>query len=409
MITARIPIEENERLSELYRYGILDTPPEDDFDKITLLASRICKTPISIISFVDKKRQWAKSIVGLKRIPDDRNASFCSHAILNKRLFEVRNTLRDKRFADNPMVKQEPKIRFYAGVPLITSRGYKLGALCVIDTIPRRLTKVQTFALKVLGWQTVKLMELRLRNKEISQTLEMQQRIISIMSHDIRSPLCSIKTFLDLNTDDTFTKEEQTDMLSALSTNVSRTLQLLDNIVDWSKIQLQFTGKNEILKLRDVVKECAEQAELSLLLKRNEIINDVDADILINADKESLQFILRNLISNANKFTENGTIKIAFYIKNEKCYLKVEDTGVGLETDKILQILGNTGLFHTYGTRNEKGAGLGLSLIKSYLEKTGNYIEINSRLKEGTSVCFSICPADQLVPVLTKEFNTHDF
>jgi GAF domain-containing protein len=178
MITGRIPIEENERLSELYRYEILDTPREDDFDKITLLASRICKTPISILSFVDRTRQWAKSIVGLKNMPEDRNAAFCSHAILNNKVFEVRNALRDKRFADNPLVKQNPKIRFYAGMPLVTARGYKLGALCVIDTVPRRLTKVQAFALKVLSWQTVKLMELRMRNKEISHTLEMQQRII---------------------------------------------------------------------------------------------------------------------------------------------------------------------------------------------------------------------------------------
>jgi signal transduction histidine kinase len=400
MITGRIPIEENERLSELYRYEILDTPREDDFDKITLLASRICKTPISILSFVDRTRQWAKSIVGLKNMPEDRNAAFCSHAILNNKVFEVRNALRDKRFADNPLVKQNPKIRFYAGMPLVTARGYKLGALCVIDTVPRRLTKVQAFALKVLSWQTVKLMELRMRNKEISHTLEMQQRIISIMSHDIRSPLCSIKTFLDINKDDTFTPEEQNDMFSALSTNVSRTLQLLDNIVDWSKIQLQLTEKNEIVNLRDVINECAEQAELSLLLKQNEIINEVEPDILINADKEAIQFVLRNLISNANKFTEKGAIRVSFSIKNNKCYLNVEDNGVGLEMDKISQILGNTGLFHTYGTRNEKGAGLGLSLIKSYLRRTGNHIEMKSTLKQGTSVSFSICAADNLIPIL---------
>ena len=199
MISARIPVEENERLSELYRYEILDTPREDDFDRIALLASRICRTPISTISFVDRTRQWAKSIVGLKKIPENRNASFCSHAILNTRLFEVRNALRDKRFANNPLVQQKPKIRFYAGMPLITSKGFKLGALCVIDTIPRRLSEMQTFALKVLSRQIVKLMELRIRNKEMAQTAEMQQRIISIMSHDIRGPLSSIKTFLDLN------------------------------------------------------------------------------------------------------------------------------------------------------------------------------------------------------------------
>jgi signal transduction histidine kinase len=400
MTAAQIPIEENERLSELYRYEILDTPREDDFDKITLLASRICRTPMSVISFVDRNRQWAKSLVGLKNLPADRNASFCSHAILTARLFEVRNALRDKRFADNPLVQQKPKIRFYAGMPLITSKGFKLGALCVIDTIPRRLTRMQTFALKVLSRQIVNLMELRIRNKQITRTAEMQQRIISIMSHDIRTPLSSIKTFIDLNKDGRFTKQEQQDLLSALSTNVSRTLQLLDNLVEWGKIQLQFAEKKQILKLKDLVSECIEQVELNILLKQNEIINDVEPDILVNADKEAVQFVLRNLISNANKFTDRGSIRISFFTDNDKCFLKVKDTGVGLEMDKISQILQDTGMFHTSGTRNEKGTGLGLSLIKSYLNKTGNYIEIKSKVNQGTAVSFSLCPVNEFVPIL---------
>lgn len=398
MMTA-IPFEENDRLRELYHYEILDTPREDDFDKISLLASKICKTPIAAITFLDRTRQWCKSIVGLTKLPEDRNAAFCSYTILNSTLLQVRNALHDKRFANNPLVKRIPKIRFYAGVPLVTSKGYKLGALCVIDTVPRRLTKMQSFALKVLSWQTIKLLELRIRNKEMVQTAEMQQRIISIMSHDIRGPLSSIKTFLDLNKDDTLTKEEQGDMLDALSTNVSRTLQLLDNLVEWGKVQLQLADKKQVLKLKDVVNECMEQAELNLLLKRNGIINEVSSNILVNADKEAIQFVLRNLISNANKFTENGTISVSSFIRDDKCYLKIKDTGIGLETEKISQILQDTGMYHTSGTRNEKGNGLGLSLIKSYLNKTGNDIEIKSIVKQGTSVSFSVCPVDELVPV----------
>lgn len=399
MITTNISIEENDRLRELYRYEILDTPQEDDFDKISLLASKICKTPIAAITFLDRTRQWCKSAFGLTNLPEDRDNSFCSHAISNHTLFEVRNALRDKRFINNPLVKRIPKIRFYAGMPLTTSKGHKLGALCVFDIVPRRLTKMQSFALKVLSWQTIKLLELRMRNKEMAHTAQIQQRIISIMSHDVRSPLCSIKTFLDLNKDDTFTKEEQDDMISALSTNVSRTLQLLDNLVEWGKVQLQFTDKKQVLKLKDVVHECMEQAELNLLLKHNGIINEVASNLLVKADKEAVQFVLRNLISNANKFTENGTISVSSFIKNNKCYLKIKDTGVGLETEKISQILQDTGIYHTTGTQNEKGNGLGLSLIKSYLNKTGNDIEIKSIVKQGTAVSFSVCTVDQLVPI----------
>lgn len=404
MIAAQIPVNEKDRLSELYRYEILDTPQEEEFDKMALLAAQICKTPISTISFIDRSRQWTKAVVGLNKFSNGTNThrelSFCSHAILGDEFFEVKNALKDKRFADNPFVRQKPKIRFYAAMPLITSKGFKLGALCVSDTIPRKLSDDQIFALKVLSKQTVQLIELRALNREIRHTAEMQQRVISVMSHDIRAPLYSIKAFLDYGAEETFSKEEQEEMFSTLSTNVSRTLLLLDNLVEWGKIQLQFKEKTQVFKLKELVQQCIDQAELNVILKQNEIINLVEPDVLINADKEATEFILRNLMSNANKFTENGTIKISFFTKADKCYLSINDTGVGIETEKVSQIMQDTGLFHTNGTRNEKGSGLGLSLIKNYLHKTGNEIEIKSILNEGTSVNFSLCTTDQLVPIL---------
>lgn len=410
MIAAKIPIDETQRLNELYRYEILDTPPEKEFDKLALLASQICRTPMSTISFIDSKRQWAKSVIGLKKIPEDRNSAFCSHTILKNNLLIVKNALRDTRFHDNPLVKQKPKIRFYAGMPLVTPKGYKLGALCVIDTIPRKLTQKESFALKVLSEQIVNLMELRIQNKHIVHTTKMQQQIISVMSHDIRSPLSSIKTFLDLKAgNQAFTKEEQANVFSVLSANVSRTLQLLDNLVEWGKAELEYTKRSETLKLREAVQECADQAELNSILKQNKIINEVAPDVLLTADKEALQFILRNLISNANKFTDNGTIRISFFTKKDRCYLNVKDSGVGLEIDKIAMILQQTGMFHTSGTQNEKGNGLGLSLIQSYLNKTGNDLEIKSIVNNGTAVCFSICSTSELIPVFAQKLYAHNF
>jgi len=158
----------------------------------------------------------------------------------------------------------------------------------------------------------------------------------------------------------------------------------------------QFFNKDLVFKNYFEVKN---NAKLLFTLKQNEIVNDVEPDILINADKEAVQFVLRNLISNANKFTDNGSIRISFFTDNNKCFLKVKDTGIGLEMDKISQILQDTGMFHTSGTRNEKGNGLGLSLIKSYLTKTGNQIEIKSVLQQGTSVSFSLCSVEELIPI----------
>ena len=390
MKTATIPIEEPQRLAELYHYEILDTPEENDFNEIVQLASQICKTPISAITLLDHSRQWVKASVGLKELSIDRSNSFCSYTILNDDLFEVRNTLADERFCNNPLVKEKPKMRFYAGMPLITSKGNKLGALCVIDTIARSLSDEQIFALKVLSKQVVKLIELRLLTKQAQNTLKAQEKIISVMSHDIRSPLTSIKAFLDLNEEEGFAEDEKNYMLTALNVSVSRTLQLLNNLVDWSKIQLLYKKRTETVNLHAVVKECIEQAELNIILKNNQALNKVNLDLIVNADKEGLMFILRNLISNANKFTENGFITISGFVKNnQKVFLCVEDTGVGIEMHKINQIFEGTGMHHTQGTQNEKGSGLGLSLIRNYLEKTGNEIQIKSKQHKGTSVCFS--------------------
>lgn len=392
MKTALIPTNEKERLSELHNFDLMHVHDED-FNDVVTLASQICKTPISSISLIDHSRQLTKAVIGLEKVSEDRETSFCAHTILSDDLFEVQNTLKDERFHDNPLVQNHPNIRYYAGMPLITSNGYKIGALCVIDTVPRSISAEQSFALKVLSRQTVKLLEAKMLVRHSLSITEVQQRIISVMSHDMRSPLNSMKMFLELrrNEKENFSEEETENMLAMFDVNVSRTIQLLNNLVEWSQLQRQFEKRKDYLNLFTVVKECIEQAELNVVLKRNTILNTVNPMIFIESDKEAIQFILRNLISNANKFTEDGTIKISSYIKdNQRIFLTVEDDGVGIEMSKINDILEEKGNYHTDGTQHEKGNGLGLSLIKTYLDQTGNELHIESKLRKGTSVSFSV-------------------
>jgi PAS domain S-box-containing protein len=173
------PIEENEleRLAALHQYRILDSAAEVEFDEVTQLAAQICGTPIALVSLVDAGRQWFKSRVGLDAAQTPRDISFCGHAIHGSAVFEVSNTLEDERFFDNPLVTQDPNIRFYAGAPLVTAQGHALGTLCVIDRVPHTLTPAQKSSLATLGRQVVRQMELRLfisREQQLNLELSRQ-------------------------------------------------------------------------------------------------------------------------------------------------------------------------------------------------------------------------------------------
>ena len=169
MSVAPLPANETQRLAALERYGILDTLPEAEYDDLTLLASQICQTPISLISLVDRDRQWFKSRWGVEVGETPREVSFCAHAIHGDELFEVCDASIDARFHENVFVTGAPHIRFYAGAPLITGDGLRLGTLCVVDQQPRELCPSQRQALQALARQVMTQLELRRAVNQLQQ------------------------------------------------------------------------------------------------------------------------------------------------------------------------------------------------------------------------------------------------
>jgi ribonuclease BN (tRNA processing enzyme) len=148
---ATLPPDEVERLVALNGLDILDTEPEERFDRTTRIAAALFDVPTAMISMVDLDRQWFKGRHGIQITETPRDVSFCAHAILGDDILEVPDTLRDDRFADNPVVTGEPKVRFYAGVPLRAPDGHRVGTLCVLDNRPRSLTDSQRQLLRDLG------------------------------------------------------------------------------------------------------------------------------------------------------------------------------------------------------------------------------------------------------------------
>jgi anti-sigma regulatory factor (Ser/Thr protein kinase) len=180
-----VVIDEASRLKALQKYRILDTDPEQAFDDLTLLASQVCGTPIALISLVDESRQWFKSRVGLEARETARSASFCAHAIQQHGVFMVPDALEDERFRDNPLVHNEPHIRFYAGAPLVARDGNPLGTLCVIDRVARTLSADQQRALQALQRQAEAQLELRRNLAELSTALDGLERLGGLI------PYCS--------------------------------------------------------------------------------------------------------------------------------------------------------------------------------------------------------------------------
>ncbi|MBR8834863.1 MAG: tetratricopeptide repeat protein [Stigonema ocellatum SAG 48.90 = DSM 106950] len=181
-----LPNNEIARLDALRQYQVLDTPEEKVFDDFTFLAAQICATPIALISLLDGNRQWFKSKVGLTVCETSRDVAFCAYTILQHKPLVVKNALLDPRFATNPLVTSDPNIRFYAGAPLVTSEGFAIGTLCVIDIVPRSLSLAQVEALKVLSSQVIAQLELRRHVTTMSHTIiQRQQAAAKIRSqHD---------------------------------------------------------------------------------------------------------------------------------------------------------------------------------------------------------------------------------
>ncbi|WP_025111494.1 diguanylate cyclase [Pseudomonas sp. H1h] len=139
MLAPEKPANEQARVATLRGLNVLDSAPEERFDRLTRLARRVFDVPIALVSLVDTNRQWFKSCVGLDASETGRDVSFCGHAILGDQILHISDAAQDERFHDNPLVTGAPGIRFYAGCPLQVSDGSKLGTLCLIDTKPRQL------------------------------------------------------------------------------------------------------------------------------------------------------------------------------------------------------------------------------------------------------------------------------
>lgn len=396
MIQVPIPPNEQERLRALHQYNILDTEPEQDFDDIAKLAAHICEINTAHISLIDADRQWLKAIVGLGVQNVDRNLAFCSHAILQDDVLIVQDATQDERFFDNPLVVDAPKIRFYAGMPLISSSGHKIGSLCVIDIQPRKLRDEQIQALRVLSKQVIKQLELRktLRdlNHQSQQLLELNEnnnRLLSIIGHDVRGPIASMGALFGLIEDNLLSPEELTKVIGEVKKTAINAESLLNDLLQWATA-LQEGNKfaEETISIAEHVDSLLHNHVADFAKKSNQVINKVPAILTVFFDKNILVFALRNLLLNANKFTTQGVITISAEQEPKGVVINVQDSGQGISSERVQTLFDWKKRMSIKGTMGEKGSGLALLLCYDLLSRNGAKLSVTST--EGEGSIFSI-------------------
>jgi signal transduction histidine kinase len=393
-----LSLNENERLASLRSYNILDTVAEKDFDDLTTLASTICQTPIALISLVDTERQWFKSHIGLAASETPIEQSFCAHAIVSyNEIMIVDDARTDERFADNPLVTGNPKIVFYAGVPLINEEGFALGTLCVIDQKKKQLSAEQTTALKVVAKQVVDKLELRrkitdlqIANQELRDANVFIQKFASTAAHDIKNPLSSILlTSQALKIRLQKLQDEGCSRLIDLNiTSTTRLINLLDEMLDYSKDPSLLIAKKSEIDLKQAIKKVVSMINTPDNLEI--ILPDTNPKLTLST--VAFEQIFINLISNAIRYNDKNQTIIAIRFAEDDEYYKfeVEDNGIGIAETYHEKIFSNSFTLKITDRYNKKGTGIGLATVKDLVTVLKGNIYIKSTQGIGTTFFVSI-------------------
>jgi two-component sensor histidine kinase len=288
------PWDETDRLAALRSYRILDTPAEPGFDNLVRLAAQVCHTPMALITLIDDHRQWFKAELGLGLRETPLDVSICAKAILQPGLLIVHDTTTDPRFNCNPLVTGEPHLRFYAGALLATPDALPLGTICVLDRVPRDLTKQQAFALTTLAEQVMSQLELRRavaeRDEALAASRRTEQRqtlLVRELHHRVRNTLATVQALVGATARSTTSMREFSRSFSARIAALAKTHALLTDDY-WQTVPLREMLLNELQPF-------AERRHQRFTLEGPAL--DVSADLAI-----PLSMALHELTANAARY-----------------------------------------------------------------------------------------------------------
>ncbi|MEV6343044.1 GAF domain-containing sensor histidine kinase [Actinoplanes sp. NPDC051851] len=385
---------EAERLAALRGYEILDTPAESDFDDIAVLAAQLCDKPTAMVSLVDAERQWFKARVGTDICEGHRADSFCTIAMHELDVMQVPDAHLDPRFAASPMVTGEPHIRFYAGAPLVTPVGQRLGTLCVVDRVPGVLTQPQKDGLRALARHVVTQLELRKYARDmhaLNQRLRDAERIkdefIARVNHELRTPLSSIHGYLEMLGDPDLGPDARENFLARVRRNSDRLLSLVDDML----LAAQVSTENQYFDrtpadLVELVHAAAGANRPIAEAKGLTLTTAIDGPVHADIDRRRIGQALDRLILNAVKFTESGHVTVSAVRRGDRAILEVTDTGIGISPADQERVLEPFRRAADAERAEVQGLGLGLTIVKAIAEGHDGRVSIVSVSGQGSTV-----------------------
>ncbi|MEL1245900.1 GAF domain-containing sensor histidine kinase [Flavobacterium sp. DGU11] len=384
-----IPLNDSLRLEKLREYNILDTYPEDVFDTIASMASRLFDMPGAFISFVDKNRVFFKAnLTSLAAAEVDRKDSLCSLAILQDDVFLLNDTHEHPQLINNPYVAAEGGIRFYAGAPLKTPEGYNMGTICVIDDKPREVTQEQLEMLKTLSKIVIDKLENRLRYR---RSIESQVNLMNITLHEIKNPLASINLATDMLRKEASDKPR---MNEVIKTSVNRIETRLSDLLKQSELEeTDLLLKIEEVDVNEIFTRLLNNFELLARRKKQVIELKYDTTLpKIEVDKAKISDVLHNLVSNAIKYSyPDSVIKIAAREAGYNVHIEIRDEGQGLNRNDVQKLFKKFAILSSKPTGRETSSGLGLSIAKSFVElHKGTIYAMSPGKDKGTTFIVSL-------------------
>ena len=375
---APIPVNDPARLSELYRFDILDTSPEEAFDRLTALTALTFNTPVALVTLVDRDRSWFKSQVGFPIDEIPRDVGFCAHTIMNEEIMVVPDAAQDVRFANDEAVTGPAAIRFYAGAPLVLSSGFRPGTLCMMEIECRQefmSEKTDLF-------------------DELQNAQSAKQQFLQMLSHELRTPLNAVLGFSAMiaAAPENKVAQKYREYADDIGQAGDHLLDLVDGMLDWTRLERGELGIEE-----DVapVSELVEKA-IGLLPSAGERVTVAPMENLpkLRCDPRYVLQVFAHVIDNSIRFSpEDQPVEVRAELNDQRnLVIRVSDKGPGLTNADRARAFDLFEKFDPAGLTLAEGIGLGLPISRKLMELHGGSIDFDDDQVDGSTVVLTFPP-----------------